>query len=123
MVSALAGTYARLGDGEAAEGYAREAIDLYDSPKAPDEFFSDKGHAKLNLAAALVGRRRPEPEEAARLGVEAITVPQAQRNDTVRKRAGELLELLADWRMTPAVKDFAERLRGYNPLALPAATG
>jgi len=118
----LAGIYARLSDGEAAEGYARQAIALYGSTRVRDEFFSDKGHAKLNLAASLVGRRRPDPEEAARLGVEAMSVPEAQRNDTVRKRARELRELLADWRSTPAVKEFSDRLRDYRPLALTAPT-
>jgi len=118
----LAGTYARLGDGEAAEGYAREAIALYDSSRPRGEFFSDRGHARLNLAASLVARRQPDPEEAARLGTEAVGVPEGQRNDTVRKRAGELWELLADWRATPAVKEFGDRLREYRPLALPAPT-
>jgi hypothetical protein len=35
----------------------------------------------------------------------------------------ELWELLADWRVTPAVQDFGERLRAYTPPALPAPTG
>ncbi len=119
-----AGVYARLGDGTTAEGYAHQALALYDSPQLRGTLFADKGHATLNLAASLLARQRPEPEEAARLSAEAISVPDTQRNDTVRRRAVELWELLADWRMLPAVKDFGDRLRGYKPLALalPAPT-
>jgi hypothetical protein len=72
-------------------------------------------NATLNLAASLVVRGQPEPEEAARLGVQAIAVPQGQRTETVRKRAVELLRLLENGRVTAAVKDFAERLRDYEP--------
>jgi hypothetical protein len=60
----------------------------------------------------------PYPEEAARLGIQAIAVPQEQRTETVRKRAVELYQLLDTWHTTPAVKDFAERLRAYQ---LPAS--
>jgi hypothetical protein len=70
----------------------------------------------LNLAASLVVRRHPEPEEAARLGIQAIAVPEAQRTETVRTRAVELGQFLENWRTIPAVKDFAERLRGYELL-------
>jgi hypothetical protein len=58
----------------------------------------------------------------AAVGIEAIGVPEGQRNDTVGRRAGELWGLLADWRATPAVKEFGDRLREYRPLALPAPT-
>jgi len=43
-----------------------------------------------------------------------------QRTETVRTRATELAQLLGRWRTTPAVKDFAERLRRYK-LPAPAA--
>ncbi len=118
-----AGAYARLGDGKTAEDCAHQAIARYDSPELRSTLFADRGHAKLNLAASLIARQRPEAEEAARVGAEALSVPETQRNDTVRQRAVELWELLADWRMTPAVKDFGDRVRAYKPLALPAPTG
>jgi hypothetical protein len=108
----------RLGDGEAAEEYARHAVALYDRPGVTDMRFEDRGNATLNLAASLVVRQRPDPQEAARLGIQAIAVPAAQRTETVRKRAVELLELLGDWHATPAVKDFADRLGDYQ---LPAS--
>jgi hypothetical protein len=47
------------------------------------------------------------------LCIEAIAVPKVQRTETVRKRAVELCGLLGRWRTSPAVKDFADRLRGY----------
>jgi hypothetical protein len=108
----------RLGDGEAAEEYARQAVALHNLPDLKDGRFEDRGNATLNLASSLVVRRQPEPEEAARLGSQAITVPHLQRTETVRKRAVELCQLLDGWRTTPAVKDFAERLREYQ---LPAS--
>jgi len=118
-MSALASTLVRLSDGEAAEEYARQAVAMYDAPGVEDSRFEDRGNATLNRAASLVVRRRPDPEEAVRLGIQAIAVQQAQRTETVRQRAVELLELLGDWHATPAVKDFADRLRDYQ---LPAST-
>jgi hypothetical protein len=104
----------RLGDGEAAEESARQAVALHNLPDAKDGLFEDRGNATLNLATSLVVRRQPYPEEAARLGIQAIAVPQEQRTETVRKRAVELYQLLDTWHTTPAVKDFAERLRVYQ---------
>jgi hypothetical protein len=117
-MSALASTLARLGNGETAEAYARQAVALHDVPGVKDTPFEDRGNAALNLAASLVLRRQPEPEEAVRFCIEAIAVPEAQRTETVRKRAVELCRLLGHWRTIPAVKDFADRLRGYE---LPAS--
>jgi hypothetical protein len=105
---------ARLGEGEAAEVHARQAVALHKVPAVRNTPFEDRGNATLNLAASLVLRRQPEPVEAARLGIEAIAVPEAQRTETVRKRAVELYRLLGHWRMSPAVKDLADRLRGYE---------
>jgi hypothetical protein len=72
----------------------------------------------LNLAGSLLARRQPDPEEAARLGIEAIAVPEAQRTETVRTRAVEFRQLLGTWDEVPAVRDFAEQLRDYQ---LPAS--
>jgi len=113
-MSALASTLARLGEGETAEAYARQAVASHNVPAVQNIPFEDRGNATLNLAASLVLRRQPEPVEAARLGIEAIAVPEAQRTETVRKRAVELYRLLGRWRMSPAVKDLADRLRGYE---------
>jgi transcriptional regulator with XRE-family HTH domain len=117
-MSALASTLVRLGEGEAAEEYARQAVALHNLPGIKDGLFEDRGNATLNLATSLVVRRQPEPEEAARLGIQAIAVPHLQRTETVRKRAVELRQFLDSWRTTPAVKEFAERLREYQ---LPAS--
>jgi transcriptional regulator with XRE-family HTH domain/tetratricopeptide (TPR) repeat protein len=113
-MSALASTLTRLGEGETAEAYARQAVALHNVPAVKDTPFEDRDNATLNLAASLVLRRQPEPVEAARHGIEAIAVPQAQRTETVRKRAVELYRLLGRWRTSPAVKDLADRLRGYE---------
>ena len=119
-MSALASTLVRLGDGGTAEPYARHAVALHNVPGVKDTLFEDRGNATLNLATSLVVRQQPEPEEAARLGIQAIAVPHQQRTETVRTRAVELCQLLDSWRATPAVKEFAERLRGYQ-LPAPAA--
>lgn len=115
-LSAMASTLTRLGDGAAAEEHARQAVALHNVPGAEGALFEDRGNATLNWAASLVVRGQPEPEEAARLGIQAIAVPEGQRTETVRKRAVELLQLLNDWRATDAVKDFAERLHQYELL-------
>lgn len=59
-------------------------------------------------------RQQPEPEEAARLGIEVLGVPDVQRTETVRKRGTELLELLRPWRAVSAVKEFTDRLHEYR---------
>jgi transcriptional regulator with XRE-family HTH domain len=114
--AALAGTFTRLGVGETAEEHARQAVALHSSPSLSDTLFEDRGNATLNLAASLVVRRHPEPEEAARLGIEALAVPEAQRSETVRQRAVELGLVLERWGTMPPVRDSAERLRGYELL-------
>jgi transcriptional regulator with XRE-family HTH domain len=114
-LSAWASTLTYLGDGAAAEEHARQAVALHNVPGVEGTLFEDKGNATLNLAASLVVRGQPEPEEAAWLGVQAIAVPLGQRTETIRKRAVELLRLLENGRATAAVKDFAERLREYEP--------
>jgi hypothetical protein len=119
-MSARASTLVHLGDGEAAEAFARQAVALHNVPGVKGTLFEDRGNATLNLATSLVVRRHPEPEEAARLGIEAVAVPHQQRTETVRARAVELRQLLDVWRTTPVVKDFAERLRDYQ-LPAPAA--
>jgi transcriptional regulator with XRE-family HTH domain/tetratricopeptide (TPR) repeat protein len=113
-MSALATTLACLGEGGAAEPYARRAVASYLAPGVRNILFEDRGNATLNLAASLVLRRQPEPVEAARLGIEAIAVPEVQRTETVRKRAVVLYGLLGRWPTISAVKDFADRLRGYE---------
>jgi hypothetical protein len=118
----LAGTHARLGQGEVAEGYARQALAQYAAPRMRGTAFEDEAHAKLHLAASLVLRRQPEPEEAARVALQVVAVPAAQRTDTARKRAGEVWKLLAEWRTVPAVQEFSDGLRSYQPAALPAPT-
>jgi hypothetical protein len=119
-MSALASTLTRLGDGETAEEYARQAMALHNRPAVKATLFEDRGNATLNLAGSLLIRRQPDPEEAARLGIEAVVVPEAQRTETVRKRAMELCQLLGTWNELPAVNDFAERLREYQ---LPVSLG
>ena len=111
-MSALASTLARLGEGERAENYARQAVALHD---APGQRFEDWGNAMLNLASALVLRRQPEPEEAARLGLEVMMVPEGQRTETVRRWAADVVRLLGLWRTAPAVQEFADEVREYRP--------
>ena len=53
-MSALATTLACLGEGEAAEPYARRAVALHYAPGVRDTLFEDRGNATLNLAASLV---------------------------------------------------------------------
>jgi len=113
-MSALASTLVWLGEGEVAEDYARQAVALYHRPGVRHTLFEDRGNATLNLAASLVARQRPEPEEAARLGIEVMAVPEGKRTETVRKRGTELLELLGEWHTTPPVLELAERLHEYR---------
>lgn len=84
-MSAMASTLARLGEGERAEGYARQAVALY---HLPARFFEDWGNAMLKLATSFAVRRQPEPEEAARLCLEVVGVPEEQRTKQDRTQVG-----------------------------------
>jgi hypothetical protein len=87
-MSALASTLVRLGNGETAEAYARQAVALHNVPGVKDRLFEDRGNAVLNLGTSLVVRRQPEPEEAVRLGIQAIAVPHQQRTETAHAGGG-----------------------------------
>ncbi len=117
--------YMRAGDARA-EQFARDAIGQYEALEARgDERFEFENLAlsRLNLAMALVQAPRPEPHEAARVGIQALAVPRPLQADPVKRRAGELLMALTEvpgWRTLPAVRELAEVARGYRPMALPA---
>ncbi len=115
----------RAGD-QRAEELAREAIRQYKELEARHgdrANFENLALAHLNLAVALTQREQPEPGEAARLGIQALSVAREFRTDPVRRLANELLMVLwsrASWRSVPAVKELAEVTQSYRLLGLPA---
>jgi transcriptional regulator with XRE-family HTH domain len=115
----------RAGD-DRAEAFAREAIREYkdqESRHGDRANFENLALSHLNLALALVQGKQPEPREAARLGIQALSVAREFQTDPVRRLANELLMLLwsqATWRNLPAVRELAEVARTYRPLGLPA---
>jgi len=114
----------RAGD-ERAEELAREAIREYEALAArrdPRSSFANLAAARLDVALALVQAARPDPKEAARLGIQAMAVPRELQQDQVKRRVNELLLLLAvpAWWNLPVVKELNEVAKSYRPLALPA---
>jgi transcriptional regulator with XRE-family HTH domain len=115
----------RAGDSRAEE-FSREAIRQYETLEAgKDERFEfeNLALARLNLAMSLLQAKRPEPREAARVGIQALAVPRQLQTDPVKRRVNELLmafSLVASWRILPAVKELGEVARGYRPMVLPA---
>jgi hypothetical protein len=107
------------------EEFAREALRQYEALAAVEGERFLHAHlalSRLDLATALVQSKRPEPREAARLGIQALAVPQQLHEDTVKRRAVELLAVLnthTAWRSLPSVTEFADRARTYRPAALP----
>ncbi len=104
-----ASTLGSIGEGVEAEPWARRSVAAHEAagPRANRE---EWGHALLTLATALIHRERPEPEEAARVGVKVLDVVDGHPTHTVSQRAGEMLGMLADHRSLPVVADFRERL-------------
>ncbi|WP_131787859.1 transcriptional regulator [Protofrankia symbiont of Coriaria ruscifolia] len=104
-----ASTLASIGEGQEAEPWARRSVAAHEAagPRANRE---EWGHALLTLATSLISRQRPEPEEAARIGVQVLDVVDGHPTHTVTQRAGEMLGMLTDHRGLPAVVDFRERL-------------
>ena len=117
--------YMRAGDARA-EQFSRDAIRQYEALEARgDERFDfvDLALSRLNLALALLQAARPEPPEAARMGIQALAVARPLQTDPVKRRATELMMALTEvpgWRNLPAVKELAEVAGGYRPMALPA---
>ncbi len=117
--------YNRAGH-ERAEQLAREAVQRYETLEAQHGeryHYEHVALARLELAMALLQAKRPEPEEAARLGAQALAVPSELQNDPVKRRTVELLTMFgrqATLRDLPAVKQLADMARGYGPPALPA---
>lgn len=114
------GVLTRLGDGAAAEPYARAALAGCDGPAGLS--LEERGHARLAVAAALVLRPRPEPEEAARVGMQAIDVGKPQRSETVFLRAREVGGMLVRYESLSSVRSFIEMLRTVARPAAPAAS-
>ena len=115
----------RAGDERASE-LAGNAIREYEALEAwgdPRASYANLAAARLDLAIALVRCKRPDPKEAARLGVQALAMPREFHKDQVKRRLNELLGLLLGvpaWRNLPIVKELAELAKSYRPLALPA---
>ncbi len=115
----------RAGDARAEE-FSREAIRRYEAlgARRDERFdFENLALARLNLAMALLQAKRPEPREAARVGIQALAVPRHLQTDPIKRRAHELLSAFSlgpGWATLPAVKELAEVTRAYRPMALPA---
>jgi tetratricopeptide (TPR) repeat protein len=111
--------YCRAED-ERAELAAREALREFERLGGEHPNYEDRALTRLNLAAALVTHESPDPREAARVAIQALSAPRQFQTDTVKRRGREVLMVMtARWPSMPAVKEFAEVVRGYRPLALP----
>ncbi|WP_250282194.1 MULTISPECIES: helix-turn-helix domain-containing protein [unclassified Frankia] len=108
-----------IGYGQEAEPWARRSVAAHEAT-GPQVNREEWGHALLTLSAALICRDHPDPEEAARVGVQVLDVVDGHPTHTVTQRAGEMLGMLADYRTLPAVVDFRERLAAAPRPALTA---
>ncbi len=114
----------RARHGRAAE-YARWAVQGYETLQASNGehfHYTNLALARLDLATALLQARQPDPEEAAQLGLRALSMPASLQSDPVRRRTVELLTMFANnptVRDLPAVEELVEAARGYRPPALP----
>ena len=111
-----------------AEELAREAVAQYEAlaaAKSERFMYAHLALSRLELATALLQSKLPEPEEAARLGLRALALPPQLHEDTVKRRAGELLAVFSGqpaWRSLATVEELAEALRGYGPRRALAGT-
>ena len=115
------GVLLRCGEGAAAEGWAREAVAAHEAA-GPRVHVEEFGHALLVLAAALLRRDRPEPDEAAALGGRVLGLLDDYPTHTVASSAGRLADELSPYRSVPAVAEFRELLGAVpRPPAPPGA--
>src|SRR6266545_6123875 len=108
--------YSRAEDARA-EQAARDALRDFERLDGEHPNYEDRALTRLNLAAALVARKNPDPREAARVGIQALSAPRQFQTDTVKRRGREVLTVITTrWPNMPAVKEFGEVVRGYRPL-------
>jgi transcriptional regulator with XRE-family HTH domain len=99
--------YSRLGDGVTAEGYVRATLARIDTATAGAEYV---GNMLTALAQAMLQRERAEPEEAARLGGQALDILTDYPTRTVAQRATEIAGNLARFPELAATVEYRERL-------------
>jgi hypothetical protein len=108
----------RIGAGVEAEPIARAALEAYDHGRA--DGFEEHMHALLSLAAALVNRRQPEPDEAAVLAGRGVGMLDERPTSSVTAKIGEVAVTLQPYGGLAPVRDFRERLAARPQLALPS---
>ncbi|MBX6391351.1 MAG: transcriptional regulator, partial [Frankia sp.] len=72
---------------------------------------------RLDLAAALLLAPAPDPEQAAALGLEAVTCAAGNPIESIRRRSGELVARAQPWRRLGLVNQLAEATRALRPAA------
>jgi len=123
---ALYGSMACLGAGDpAAEQYARNAVQEFQALRdqgSTRAHHEDLTLARLGIAGALATGKPPEPTEAARVAIAALAMPRPLQTEPVKQRATQLVTLMmTNWPKLPLVRELAEVVRGYRPVAaLPA---
>ncbi len=113
------GVLARMGAGDEAEPMARAAVALYDSGHGG---FEERGHALLALAAALLTRESPEPEEAAVRTLAVVALLDGCLTSTVAANLRRTMTQLHPYRELAPVRDLEDALSARSHLVLTAGS-
>ncbi|WP_241832078.1 hypothetical protein [Parafrankia soli] len=113
-VAANAATaYVSLGETARVREYADMAVQVAD--RSPSMW--SRCLVRLDLATALLLSDAPDPEQAAALGIEALTSAAGNPIESIRRRSHELVARAGPWQQIGPVTELAEASRA---LALPA---
>ncbi|TMR90585.1 helix-turn-helix transcriptional regulator [Nonomuraea basaltis] len=99
--------YVSLRQPDRVQEYADDVMPVFEA----SESCWSQSLLRLDIAAALLAANQPEPEQAARLTVEALTISAERPITSVLTRSRELLVAANQWASLPEIREVAETLR------------
>ncbi|MBB5083140.1 tetratricopeptide (TPR) repeat protein [Nonomuraea endophytica] len=105
--SNAATAYVALRRPDRVQEYADEVLPVFEA----SESCWSQSLLRLDIATALLLADRPEPEQAASLAIEALTISAERPITSVLTRSRELLHAANRWAELPAIREVADTLR------------
>jgi hypothetical protein len=89
----------------------REYADMAAQPADQSQSSWSQCLVRLDVATALLLAEAPDPEQAASLGIEALSAVAGNPIESIRRRGGELVAHAEPWQRLGAVTELAEATR------------
>jgi tetratricopeptide (TPR) repeat protein len=99
--------YVSLRQPDRVQEYADDVMPVFEA----SESCWSQSLLRLDIAAALLAANQPDPEQAARLTVEALTISAERPITSVLTRSRELLVAAKQWASMPEIREVVETLQ------------